>query len=400
MFKEISCPTDAAYYGKRHRSMVFCKELSNPHSQATGNSSFFLGGTSISSSESAHVIERPTTSMSLREAAATDECQQKASQYARKLNNSAAFCIEVGQYDRAIVSLRKALKIISALHRQTDYGSAAARERSGCICCNCSIEGCISYSESIPCNLLGGTTQSQSRMESTDRSKKRRLSSSQSKPDHSLFEKHPWRKEQEMDLESTSGPAGFSLYHRALQVPPTSNLDCNAIGSTLSLLIIFNLALAHHKMALASTEEDKRIDLLQKTLKFYELADSCISTRHKNRECALSIEARHRLANAGRLEMILCNNASQVYRSLNNDTKCQEFLERLTSCLMLVVDRKLSTPQFQTSTENQQQDHGSDGHSSCDSDDEEPSNKPIDRLDGFFQTAAQLILAKQCADAA
>ena len=164
--------------------------------------------------------------MSLRQVSATGQCQQqKASLYARKLNNSAAFCIEVGEYNRAIVSLRRALKIISSLHRQ--QANTAAIDASACLCCNCAIESCISYSEAIPSSLLGGTTMKESRsssIASTDRCKKRRLSPSKSTSDHSLFQKHPWRQDQALDQPSVLGPKGV-VENKSIE-NPNPNQNC------------------------------------------------------------------------------------------------------------------------------------------------------------------------------
>ena len=44
---------------------------------------------------------------------------EKANLYAQKLNNSAAFCIEIGEFDRAISSLGKALQL-SELHKDSE----------------------------------------------------------------------------------------------------------------------------------------------------------------------------------------------------------------------------------------------------------------------------------------
>ena len=312
-------------------------------------------------------------------------CSTKANLYAQKLNNSAAFCIEIGQYDRAILSLGKALKL-SALYDKQDGGYTI--EDAACLCQNCSVEGCIAYSESIPANLIAAQ---ESPIASTETGKKRRLQPAQPSQ-HSLFKSHPWRKEsEEKELGQQQQQPGSSpgcIYRRPIQVSPQSIAESHNMGSTVYLLIIFNLALAHHQIALAASE-DKRTSILQKTLKLYELADSCFC-RYKIRRSMLEEEQQ----TSDRFEMILCNNASHVYRSLNNHTKCQECLERLTSALMLVVDHKLTTNQQQEPAEEETHEDRN-----CENE-QSPSAEEKDRLDGFFQTAAQQILSRQCADAA
>ena len=64
----------------------------------------------------------------------------QANLFAQKLNNSAVLCIEIGQYDRAIAMLAKALRL-SELH------SDDRMEDTACLCQDCTLDGCISYSE-------------------------------------------------------------------------------------------------------------------------------------------------------------------------------------------------------------------------------------------------------------
>ena len=63
----------------------------------------------------------------------------QANHFAQKLNNSAVLCIEIGQYDRAIASLAKALRL-SEFHSDD-------RMEDACLCQDCTLDGCISYSE-------------------------------------------------------------------------------------------------------------------------------------------------------------------------------------------------------------------------------------------------------------
>lgn len=281
------------------------------------------------------------------------------------------------------MSLGKALRL-SELHKDDEMEDT-------CLCHHCTMEGCVSYSEKIPTSvgLLAGVskTPSRSRMACSHRSKKERLVSPSS---HSLFKSHFWKPEEDGD-EKCCSPSG-SIYRRPIQVTPRSMMEGHNMGSTLFLIIVFNLALAHHgTLASASCgSEDERRAKLKTTLKLYELAE-LMHQRHKKRRCI------HRSSSSNNNQMgqqphkdhadlfgmIVCNNSIHIHRSLNDNAKHQDSLQRLTSALMLVVDHKKSAVQ-----QLQQED------------DKDSSERHDNHIEEFLRTACQLILRKGCADPA
>jgi hypothetical protein len=316
----------------------------------------------------------------------------EANLYAQKLNNSGAFCIEIGEYDRAIVSLGKALKL-SELHRESDLADA-------CLCPNCTIEGCIAHSETIPSGvnsfLAGGISPLPlNRNVCSHQNKKPRL---EQPPPNPLFKSHFAK------LEEDEIPLG-SVYRRPIQVTPRSIREAHNMGSTLFLIIIFNLALAHHG-ALAATSsstwsEETRRSKLKTTLRLYELADGWYKRDKKRRFTCSStninssqVEEQH--IHTDRFAMIICNNTSHIHRLLNDTSKYQDCLHKLTSALMVEVDHKKSAVQQHGQQSNQQL--GEDTH--CDDSDGDSTESGDNHLEEFLRTASQLILHNQCADAA
>mmetsp|Transcript_45417 Transcript_45417/g.49105 ORF Transcript_45417/g.49105 Transcript_45417/m.49105 type:complete len:280 (+) Transcript_45417:130-969(+) len=80
--------------------------------------------------------------------AAVLERSAAAHVYAQQLNNVASLCLEVGQYDKAISSLGKALRL-SELHIVDQLLDRA----QACTCHDCSLDGCITYSETSASNV-------------------------------------------------------------------------------------------------------------------------------------------------------------------------------------------------------------------------------------------------------
>jgi len=307
----------------------------------------------------------------------------EVNRFAQKLNNSAAFCIEIGQYDRAIVSLGRALRL-SELYKDDDMDGS-------CLCHDCSIEGCIAYSEKIPTtvNLLAA----RSNTECSHRTKKQRTSQYEQQPSQIFEKSHFWKPEEDDETtrhDETTTPSSSSFYRRPIQITPRSIMEGHNMGSTLFLIIVFNLGLAHHSALAASTgsySEDKRMAKLKTTLKIYDLADSWYHRLTKFR-CDVAQQQSLRDSTI-RFHTIVCYNSCHIHQSLNDHTKHQESLEKLTSVLMLVVDHKKYAVQ--------QLQHDDDHY--CD-DDNDSSARDNHHLEEFLHTASQLILRKQCADAA
>lgn len=220
---------------------------------------------------------------------------------AQRLNNSAAGCIEAGKFDLAIRNLTKAMQI-----------SQEGNESSTCSCQKCSLQSCMAFS------MQYGRIDSQ-------------------------------RKQDHQDTSMTDD-TGF-IYSQPLRIPPHS-LN-HPMGASFSLLVTFNLALAHHLSAIQEVDEEYRRRTITKSLKLYELAYKCQTEKG---------------VNSLTFAMIMANNVGEIHRVSKNQQKHEKCLQNLleTMMYMIVVN------------------YGETGV----------------EMDGFFKNTSSLILQGRCAGAA
>lgn len=289
---------------------------------------------------------------------------------AQKLNNQAASYIDVGCYDKAVALLVDAL-CLSPL-------SASRTSSPACPCSQCTLEECIAYSEERASRLrLQEQQQQQQRMVG----KKRSIDG--------------------VVINSSAGtddePKEGYIHKRPIRVTPTAIREGHAMGSTLSLIVTFNLALANHlkaltyKDSLATNACSRTRDTLRKVLRLYELAykwQSELSQPQQPRtETAMTTSGVSSSGNEAttlsatptttskqaqpssnnnevipstnttssstststnsssyctskslRFDMIVCNNLSQIHKMANNALKQKKCLEHLLSIILFVVD--------------------------------------------------------------
>merc|ERR1712238_149884 len=176
-------------------------------------------------------------------------------QQAQRWNNKAAQCIEIGgrpHYQKAISILAKALRL---------SGEEQDQDAVVCTCHYCSIDGCIVSNDD---DYNGITTTTDMTEDNSD---------------------------------------GSTLDENPIYVYEGHNM-----GSTLTYIIAFNLAIAHHltAMEMANDNEEKKNEkdivkqekMINTALQFYELAYECNLTN----TCSM------------RFDMIICNNLSHIYR--------------------------------------------------------------------------------------
>ena len=132
---------------------------------------------------------------------------------AKKLNNSAAFYIELGQHDLAISRLEKALHLInqsSSSSSDTNHNvtmKSTTEQACGCCCNYCSLDECMVYSE----------------------------------------ENAPFIGSLEHKEEADENRCEDYIHQRPIRFNTRFQLDeGHDMGRLLSLPITFNLALAHH----------------------------------------------------------------------------------------------------------------------------------------------------------
>lgn len=142
---------------------------------------------------------------------------------------------------------------------------------------------------------------------------------------------------------------GFVYWHpmQAVNLPPATGTG------SLSLIIVFNLALCHHLMALQS-ECEKSVSRLQAALQLYELGLSM------HMEGNIIVDMTHALA--------MVNNCGQIYMTMNKPRKAKRFMAHMLSSLMIMIE--------------------------C------GEAEDLDEFDGFIQNASNLILRTNVAAAA
>lgn len=195
---------------------------------------------------------------------------------AKKLNNRAAFCIEAGQFHRAISNLVKAFKISSRVETI----------EATCSCKHCSLDECMAFTQKVP-------------------EFKRSLSS------------------RSLSRESSEPCDGY-VYRRPIQIKPQAMKEGHKMGLTLPLIITFNLALAHHLSAIE--DQDFNRTKLKKVLQLYELA------------YRWQMDADDHQFTCIRFTMVISNNLGEIHRVVKNKSKHVKCLQHLLSTMMVMVD--------------------------------------------------------------
>jgi hypothetical protein len=115
----------------------------------------------------------------------------------------------------------------------------------------------------------------------------------------------------------------YSLIHRrAIQLPPCLASDYYS-RVMVSVAIVFNLALAHHFLALEQAEGSKsEVLFLRKALKFYEYSFNLVRTQHAKTSSSLLLMAT--INNSGHIHMILGEeeHAGTCFRNLFSILTC------------------------------------------------------------------------------
>jgi hypothetical protein len=117
------------------------------------------------------------------------------------------------------------------------------------------------------------------------------------------------------------------LYCKPVYVPAISLQEGHEMGITLSLLVIFNLALAHQLSAMQQPQD--YVKRLEKSSQLYELVYQ------------LQLEQGSHNANqvnSLRFTMIIANNSGEIHRMVNNVTKHAMCLQHLLSTMMHLID--------------------------------------------------------------
>lgn len=338
--------------------------------------------------------------------------------YAQQLNNSAALCIEIGHYSRAIISLQKALE----LNRSPKKGWKD-RGQEVCKCEKCTLDSCIAFSENTPSQA---TSVFHSNGHGSNTKKRRKVCFSPKKA--STFWKPPAHMQQQQQQQRASKDQDHVDKENATSVPIHKNIsrlpsahshqqciddnndndngggyiyrrpirvccEGHAMGSTLYLIVTFNLALAHHLQTVSSYADnvEGRAKDVNRTLVLYELTYKwqlkLLCARDKSKEASTRNEGASQppsctAVTSIRFNMMIRNNLSQIHRLVGNHSKHKRCLEHLLSTVMVVTEYKSRTIMNRVVSNNTK----------------DPRHM---ELDGFLQNTTSLILRQgHCANAA
>lgn len=279
--------------------------------------------------------------------------------YAQKLNTNAVMCIEIGYYERAILSLQEALKFSQ---KQSDESLTQV-----CRCDGCMVDGGIDFSDdfvsnenryacrtSVPSRGTKGYDDEASSDEEDDCRRKKKdsddeyiasMTKSISQPRVKKVSLHnrnnnygegknaSWSIKDEYCDEELHEHKDEEIYKRPIRV----TREGHPIGSSLFLIITFNLALAHH-LEVATSFNHRSYDpkAAKKTLLFYELTST-----YEKRILADSNNCWDSLSSI-RFNTILNNNLNQILQMLPD--KCLPATHRLLSNISDAINN--GTEQF------------------------------------------------------
>ena len=262
---------------------------------------------------------------------------------AKMFNNEGAQMLQNQRYEHAIQPLAKALKISERL--------AVSSPSSGCppSCCFrcCDLGQSISSSfEDEDQELL----QKQQRRQcvSTKKGNERSSISSQNSSSSTVINA-------ENDID------GGYICQKPIYISSVSIEEDHDMGSTLSVILIFNLALAYHLSALQSSSTQH---LFGRSIQLYEIVGKLL------RNEANKLGANGLL----RLTMVVANNLSVIHGFVQNYTRQNQYLQQLLSTMMYVIE----SPRCSVKND-------------CNSQEE---------MEGYAKNTSRLILRKQCAHAA
>jgi len=248
----------------------------------------------------------------------------RANLCAQKMNNSAVSCIEIGHYSRAITSLTRSLELLKRQQR--------SRDLAPCNCYQCTLDGCIIKA-----------------------AEKRRSPSRNAKVERT-----------QRDCNDIS--SGGYISRRPIKV----NAQGHVMGPALYVIIVYNLGLVKHLIAIGSSNNSEREKVIQGAVATYNLAhqmQASLLLQHENSKDSWSTEAAASLRSI-RFEMMVLNNMSQLHKLNLCITEHDHCLRRLLSVMMMVVDQQVRASSI------------------------EGNIAPLWRieLDGFLRNSASLIL--------
>lgn len=228
---------------------------------------------------------------------------------AKKLNNRAALLITKQSYDESIALLSRALKLTEHAYENT----AAKCNHSLPECNSVNLDSCVTMEQESYLSLLdkeenGGYKKIENNVDIERRHQ------------HSI----DWKKAEQTNEKLVSQEESF-LYSNPLLVPKCCIEEDCYMGIVLTLMILFNLSLAHHLKAVATNDSERCNKILDQALKLYELTYQ------------LHISSDQSVGSL-RFTMIIANNLGQIHKLAGNAEKHQLCLQHLLSVIMYMID--------------------------------------------------------------
>jgi hypothetical protein len=239
-----------------------------------------------------------------------------------KLNNRGAFEIETRQYGNAVSTLTEAIvssKQVIARYRVESSSQEDAQLTHSTEECYFSLCMQSPYDEASPPPLM---------------------------PYSESF----WDQPITTDNDDEGGTVEF-VYRHPIRIPRQAISHSLKFSTATSIMLIFNLALAHHLYAIEETFSRPMID---KSTRLYE--------------CAYSLLRQHNFEANVLFVLATVNNLGQAHKSLDQSEKATKCFQHLLSTLMFLVE--------------------------CDVGEKTPS------FEGFFRSTSHLLFPKDCYAAA
>lgn len=306
--------------------------------------------------------------------------------YAQQLSNSAALCIEIGHYDRAISSLRKALQLLSKC-TDTDNLEVTNNDNNDNSSSNvtrevCTLDACINFSQNHPGDIISNNE---------DPFWKSPLSSSSSSSSANGY----------------SGGGSSYIYRRPIRV---QRMGHDVLWSVLIIIVTFNLAIAHHLLAITSSTSvsvsSDRETIIIKAVKFYDITleyYNMLKNRYSDTyttntnttstydydsasimmQCDQQEELNNQIIESIQFDLILHNNLSQMHHLIHNGCQSMDrtYSRQLLSTLMVVIEPQMRNGSSSNAEEEEEEDYS--------------SRSMHLYLHGFIQNTMHLILREQ-----
>lgn len=334
----------------------------------------------------------------------------------QKLNNKGAAHLENGNFERAIFYFAKALPLaeetVQSSKQQQMHSMETCTNSTCCTCPSCQLEQCMVASSinikrkrdrDISCFSSSSRHPFRMRVDAPPPPSMRK--GIQNSSFLALSSIHDGIEEGEQPPPSNVWKGGY-LYSEPLLVSPIAIKEHHQMGVTLSLIVLFNLALSY-QLSAASMADNGNVPIercfsrLKKSRQLYEL---CYQLQLE--ECPQS---------SLRFTMCIANNLAEIHRVEGNMIKYDGCLQHLLSTMMYMVDCQMCSPASQIrnngrgnpNIQSQSMQAGavttitSINEAQQVSEDQQYYNEWLEAiLDGFFRNTSKIILRDQVAPAA